>query len=84
MDTNQTWGLSGGGAVSDCAPVFFAIFAALLCVLAVKALTPQSVLDFFVRKLQLQSQGIREAVGEVGEARQHVDVHDLGIGEMLL
>jgi isocitrate/isopropylmalate dehydrogenase len=41
-------------------------------------------LDFFLRKFQFQSQWIREAVGEVGKARQHVDIDDLGIGEMLL
>lgn len=41
-------------------------------------------LNFFLRKFQFQSQWIGEAVGEVGKARQHVDIDDLGIGEMLL
>ena len=41
-------------------------------------------LNFFLRKFQFQSQWIGEAVGEVRKARQHVDIDDLGIGEMLL
>ena len=40
--------------------------------------------DLFFREFQFQAQGVGHAVGEVGEAGQHVDIDDLGLGEMLL
>ncbi len=41
-------------------------------------------LDFFFRHFQLQGQGIGEAVGQVGQAGQQVQVHDLRIGKVFL
>jgi hypothetical protein len=40
--------------------------------------------DFFGGELQLQSQGIREPVGQIGQADEQVEIHNLLIGEVLL
>lgn len=40
-------------------------------------------LEFHLRKFHFQSQRVGDAVGEVGDAGQQVQVNDLGVGEVL-
>ena len=44
----------------------------------------RSLSDFLFRKLHLQPQRIGEAVGQIGQADQQMQVDDLRVGEMLL
>ena len=41
-------------------------------------------LDRLLREFYFQPQRIGEAVGQVREASQHMDIHDLRVGEMFL
>src|ERR1700733_3460421 len=45
---------------------------------------PWQSLDPFFGKLQFQSQGISQPIGEVSQPRQHVHINDFGIRKLFL